>query len=229
MPCLSAPRRSGPTVALVLVVAALAFPLGALANHQFSDVPTSASYHDDVDKLVDAGITDGCGGGKYCPLSPVTRAQMAQFLTRGLGSVAHSNTELATTVVAADLIQDVAAVTIDVPSVGGTQFVHVQGEVAVYGADVECPCQFSSSVSETSETAGPNPQLDQMTIAGYNQRSFAASHVFSAAPGTHTYFFNLNTDSGSTWTVTNVSLTATTYPFSSGGPAESAIVGPGDE
>ena len=224
MPRVLAPPRR-PILIVALVAAAISFPLGVLANHQFSDVPTSASYHDDVEMLVDAGITAGCGGGNYCPGSPVTRGSMAQFLTRGLGSIAHSNTELATTVVAADLIQDVAAVTIDIPSVGGTQFVFVEGEVTVFGADVECPCQFSISVSETSEVAGPNPQLDQMTVAGYNQRSFAASHVFSAAPGTHTYYFNLNTDSGSTWTVTNVSLTATTYPFSSGGPATLGVTG----
>lgn len=73
-------RRS--TVVLVLAVAALAFPLGALANHQFTDVPTDASYHDDVEALVAAGVTSGCGGGKYCPGNAVTRGQMAQFLNR---------------------------------------------------------------------------------------------------------------------------------------------------
>jgi hypothetical protein len=71
---------------LILAVAALAFPLGVLANHQFSDVPAAASYHDDVEALVNAGVTTGCGGGKYCPNDFVTRAQMAQFLNR-LGSL----------------------------------------------------------------------------------------------------------------------------------------------
>ncbi len=78
------PRRS--TLILVLAVAALTFPLAVLANHQFSDVPSSASYHDDVEALVDAGITNGCGGGKFCPSSSVTRGQLAQFLNR-LGSL----------------------------------------------------------------------------------------------------------------------------------------------
>src|SRR5262245_46198089 len=77
-------RRS--TLFLVLVVAALAFPLGVLANHQFGDVPTAASYHDDVEALVDNGITTGCGGGNYCPNAAVTRGNMAQFLNR-LGSL----------------------------------------------------------------------------------------------------------------------------------------------
>jgi hypothetical protein len=81
-----APQVRRSTVVLVLAVAALALPLGALAVHQFSDVPTEASYHDDVEALVAAGVTSGCGGGKYCPGSAVTRGQMAQFLNR-LGSL----------------------------------------------------------------------------------------------------------------------------------------------
>jgi hypothetical protein len=73
-------RRS--TFVLVLAVAALAFPLGVLANHQFVDVPSDASYHDDVEALLDAGITSGCTSQKYCPNQAVTRGQMAQFLNR---------------------------------------------------------------------------------------------------------------------------------------------------
>lgn len=81
-----APRVRRSTIALILTVAALAFPLGVLANHQFNDVPTGASYHDDVEALVNAGITTGCGGSNYCPSQAVTRGQMAQFLNR-LGSL----------------------------------------------------------------------------------------------------------------------------------------------
>ncbi len=84
LPRVSRARRS--TIVLVFAVAALAFPLGVWANHQFDDVPTGASYHDDVEALVGAGVTSGCGGGNYCPSSNVTRAQMAQFLNR-LGSL----------------------------------------------------------------------------------------------------------------------------------------------
>lgn len=86
-----APRIRRSTIFIIVAVAALAFPLGVLANHQFNDVPTAASYHDDVEALVDAGITSGCGGGNYCPNSPVTRGQMAQFLNR-LGSLDGSTT-----------------------------------------------------------------------------------------------------------------------------------------
>ena len=76
------PRLRRSTLVLTVAIAALAFPLGVLANHQFSDVPTGASYHDDVEALVNAGVTTGCGGGEYCPTDSVTRGQMAQFLNR---------------------------------------------------------------------------------------------------------------------------------------------------
>ena len=35
--------------------------------------------------LAASGITAGCGGGNYCPDAPLTRGQMAVFLSRALG------------------------------------------------------------------------------------------------------------------------------------------------
>jgi hypothetical protein len=66
----------------VLIVALHVGGRVALANHQFSDVPTSAGYHDFVDFLVDNGLTSGCGIGLFCPGSAVTRAQLAIFLEK---------------------------------------------------------------------------------------------------------------------------------------------------
>ena len=66
----------------VVLGAAIAFPLGALARHQFSDVPDSNPYHADIDALADTGVTTGCGGGKFCPTAFVTREQMAAFMNR---------------------------------------------------------------------------------------------------------------------------------------------------
>ncbi|MDP8957725.1 MAG: S-layer homology domain-containing protein, partial [Actinomycetota bacterium] len=38
----------------------------------------------DINKIYTAGITQGCGPGRFCPKDPVTRAQMAAFLLRAL-------------------------------------------------------------------------------------------------------------------------------------------------
>jgi hypothetical protein len=48
----------------------------------FSDVPSGAFAAAWIEQLAAEGITSGCGGGKYCPANPVTRAQMAVFLLK---------------------------------------------------------------------------------------------------------------------------------------------------
>jgi hypothetical protein len=48
----------------------------------FADVPASNGFKAFIEQLSAEGITNGCGGGNYCPASPVTRAQMAVFLLR---------------------------------------------------------------------------------------------------------------------------------------------------
>jgi hypothetical protein len=58
-------------------------PAPAVAT--FGDVPTSDFGFQYIEALVAAGITGGCGGGNYCPDSPLTRRQMAIFLSIALG------------------------------------------------------------------------------------------------------------------------------------------------
>ena len=48
----------------------------------FPDVPCPGQFADWVEQLALEGVTAGCGGGDYCPLAPVTRAQMAVFLLK---------------------------------------------------------------------------------------------------------------------------------------------------
>ena len=66
----------------LIIAMVLSGPGGALANHNFSDVPTSAGYHDFVDFLVQNGITSGCGPNQFCPSNAVTRGQIAIFLKK---------------------------------------------------------------------------------------------------------------------------------------------------
>ncbi|MGH2418529.1 MAG: glycosyl hydrolase family 18 protein [Candidatus Limnocylindria bacterium] len=62
---------------------ALALP--SATQDYFTD--DAGSMHEaDINRVAQAGITLGCGGGQYCPLGPVTREQMAAFLHRALGS-----------------------------------------------------------------------------------------------------------------------------------------------
>ena len=48
----------------------------------FADVPCPSTFANWIEALAAAGITGGCGGGNYCPASPVRRDQMAVFLLK---------------------------------------------------------------------------------------------------------------------------------------------------
>jgi len=51
----------------------------------FGDVPPSHLFFQFIEALAASGITGGCGGGNYCPDTPLTRGQMAVFLSKALG------------------------------------------------------------------------------------------------------------------------------------------------
>jgi hypothetical protein len=57
----------------------------APATATFGDVPTGHPFFPFVEALVASGITAGCGGGNFCPDDPLTRGQMAVFLSAALG------------------------------------------------------------------------------------------------------------------------------------------------
>jgi hypothetical protein len=68
-----------------------ASPDGAMQLHEvplplFSDVPPAHPFSTWIEALASAGIAAGCGTApaRYCPEAPLTRAQMAIFLFRGL-------------------------------------------------------------------------------------------------------------------------------------------------
>ncbi|PWB76572.1 MAG: hypothetical protein C3F07_03520, partial [Anaerolineales bacterium] len=52
------------------------------ATGVFADVPVGYWADKWIEQLAAEGITGGCGGGNYCPDTPVTRAQMAVFLVK---------------------------------------------------------------------------------------------------------------------------------------------------
>ena len=51
----------------------------------FGDVPTNHPFFQFVEALASSGITAGCGNGNFCPDAPLTRGQMAVFLSKALG------------------------------------------------------------------------------------------------------------------------------------------------
>ena len=65
------PRRPRPRrVALAGALLAFLLPATVLANHIFTDVPTTMSGHAAIEAVFDAGVTGGCTATTYCPTDP---------------------------------------------------------------------------------------------------------------------------------------------------------------
>jgi hypothetical protein len=87
--CASSPRRYCPeevvtrgSMAQMLIAAkeGPSYVPPACTTSPFSDVAVSSPLCPWIQELVRRGVTSGCGGGQYCPGSPVTRSQMSVFL-----------------------------------------------------------------------------------------------------------------------------------------------------
>src|SRR5688572_19934010 len=80
--CPSAPvTRAQMAVMLLRTLEGPSYVPPACTTPVFGDVPCSDPFARWVNELAARGITAGCGGGLYCPSSPVTRGQMAVFLS----------------------------------------------------------------------------------------------------------------------------------------------------
>jgi S-layer homology domain len=191
-------RLSRRVIAIGVGVVLLAVPVAVSANHLFSDVPTSNTYHTSISRLAGSGITGGCGGGKYCPSDPVTRGQMAAFLNRGLGRAVHdtgttSGDDWVTVLPASDTAISAVDLTIGGGS-GGTAHVLVQGNLSAFtNQPGACPCDLRmfliSDSDETSELATANIGAVVSPDDGYVRGALSWSHLFTAQSGTLATYF----------------------------------------
>jgi hypothetical protein len=138
-------RRRRRWIAIPVALALLLTPMSiALANHIFPDVLNSNPHHTTIGRIAMAGITAGCGGtANYCPDDPVTRAQMATFLHRGLGRVAADDANVS---VAPGTDVTVASLTIT-PGyatnklAGANGFLKIDGALTIYETEANaCEC-----------------------------------------------------------------------------------------
>ena len=58
---------------------------GGAHDLRFADVDGTQWWASHVERLAQLGVTIGCTPDRYCPQDPVTRGQMASFLSRALG------------------------------------------------------------------------------------------------------------------------------------------------
>jgi hypothetical protein len=144
-----------------------AAPAVVLASHQFSDVPDSSPFHAPIARLVESGITTGCGPTMFCPKAAVTREQMAAFLTRGLGTAAASYGEATLAEAAAGYVTELTIRAGGLP--GGTGYVTVSGSVSVVLSEPDlCPCGVEIGIDRL-DGPGTSPQMMFLVTAEHNE------------------------------------------------------------
>ena len=96
-----APRMRKPAQSGSRLISVLAFSLICLmllpGTASAASLPPGGTFTDDdglyheryIEALVEAELSDGCGGGRYCPDRPVTRAELATLLVRGFFGTAN--------------------------------------------------------------------------------------------------------------------------------------------
>jgi hypothetical protein len=228
-------RLFGSTTMRAAVVAALvatvvAFPLGVLANHQFTDVPTSYTFHGDIDHVYDARITNGCTATKFCPEDNVTRGQMAAFLERAGGRATYGTNSF-TTVAGTEVA--LATVTIRAGNVtGGTAFVQLQASGYHYTSlmtdETGCNagCQMQERIFQGADQVGNYgvATLHNVSSTSIEVASFSISVVVPIPTGVDTTFTLKSQRVTGTGTITGVGeLTATYFPF--GGTGGNSLAG----
>ena len=84
-PASSTTREQMAVFVLIAKEGAAYVPAACTAGSEvFADVPASSAFCRWIEELADRGVVSGCGGGNYCPQSPVTREQMSVFVLRTL-------------------------------------------------------------------------------------------------------------------------------------------------
>ncbi len=64
-------------------------PPACVPGVPFSDITCTTGFDPWIEQFGLDGITAGCGGGKYCPSTPVTRDQMAVFIEKSMRGTAN--------------------------------------------------------------------------------------------------------------------------------------------
>lgn len=224
-------RKLLATAALALCIVV---PVRAVIHDTFSDVPASAFYHDAVNAIYRAGITAGCNTGLYCPDQAVTRAQMAVFMQRGLGRIAHNQSP--DNVVLTTSFQDLAVININTGGASGqTGFVKLDGTVTAFTPSTTgCPCEITYRLIQDNISGGPTFYYFNLAnhTSGVDGTGSGAITWATAVPTNTTRTFRLQmrlSDGGTGTTIySRGSLTAIYAPFGSTG-ANTLAAEPSDD
>jgi hypothetical protein len=200
----TSPRGGRRLLAILVAAVLLAVPTATLGNHLFTDVPDSNQFHGNITDIRNAGVTAGCGGGKFCPRSAITREQEAAFLSRGLGRAAMSTITLDSSMVATDGWVTVAALDVIVPGVGGIQRIVIDGEVTAVtdsGGLNDCGagqrCYVNTRIRDATSLVTSQPGYYAYPPDTYHQELVGRQALFTVPSGPRRFELQVDLINGS--------------------------------
>jgi hypothetical protein len=165
-------RRPSRRIAVLFAVLAVAVLVPvAVAAHFFGDVPDTNPHHDDITALAQAGVTVGCGPNAYCPEHLVRRDQMASFMIRGFGRVAHAGFPVVEVPEEPSTVEDWSVeITPGLPQgtlPGATGFVKADAKINLLLVDeTGCPCTFGAGLMLEGEFIDSDDSYVTLTTEG---------------------------------------------------------------
>jgi hypothetical protein len=170
------------------------------ATPHFNDVPADAFGFKWIQKMLELGITAGCGNGNYCPNDPVTRGQMAIFVIRTrLGAAADSTFTYPGTPYFTDVpishpfFKWIQRMKLDAITAGcgtGTTYCPddtvTRGQMAIFimrGAFNQILPNGTALIDEMSPVTGNAGSTVNVTLAGSNTHFATGTSVVNAGPG----------------------------------------------
>jgi S-layer homology domain len=215
---------------LVLVGIAAALVVGVPAAWAtFNDVPPTNPFYDDINAIQGAGITQGCGGGNFCPEDNITRQAEAAFVHRAAGRVAQSVAILDDTIeLSGGFATDtrISQVSITVGGVSGqTQFVKLDAHMLNFYNSGSPPFAVWYYWSVGTVCTNPFSAFGISTIASNPGFVESSNSIATGVPTNtvQTFSFCGFTDTPSIAAVDQLVLDATTYPFVAPGPGGSTL------
>ena len=173
----------------VTLVATLGAALGVgVASAAFTDTAGSP-FATEIDNIANAGCASGFPDGSYRPTEPVNRQQMAAFINRCAGRVAHAN-GTTVTLNAAGGFTDLVTTTITPGGITGatTNFLDLHGSAhAATSDDGDCPCDMELRIVTDSGTcAVSSTRATDLVGAGDDsaaRTTFAVGHGCAVSAG----------------------------------------------
>jgi hypothetical protein len=183
-------------------------------------VPDNSGFHDDIEAIYGARITNGTSPGIYSPGLTVTREQMAAFLHRGLPRVAYNFGSAPAEIL--NSFQDRGVVTINAGvAAGGKGFVKLDANLRAYTNYTSgCPCEVRFEIARDGGGQSPDWYVTVYNNQGGVDGNASASVTWAATvptASTQTFRLRVRKNSGIAEVLSTGAITALYVRFGSTG------------